>query len=97
MQAGLFGDQFPPEDHDVSGDTYDWDVNYLTECSNAANDLRDKAFFLGLNEIGGLLECVRSNCHETLMAMIVARAGDTDLRSWLDMAQRLLDPQHENA
>ena len=34
---------------------YCWNVAYLKECEEQARDLRDKACFLGLNKLAGLL------------------------------------------
>jgi hypothetical protein len=47
-------------------------VNYLKECEEQTRDLRDKAYFLGLNNLAGLLESVRTESKTVLTMLVLA-------------------------
>jgi hypothetical protein len=51
---------------------YCWNVNYLKECEEQTRDLRDKAYFLGLNNLAGLLESVRTESKTVLTMLVLA-------------------------
>ena len=51
---------------------YRWNVNYLKECEEQTRDLRDKAYFLGLNKLASLLERVRTESKTVLTMLVMA-------------------------
>jgi hypothetical protein len=51
---------------------YCWNVNYLKECEEQSRDLRDKAYFLGLNKLAGLLESARTESKAVLTMLVMA-------------------------
>jgi len=57
---------------------YDWNVDYLKECEQLTRDLRDKAYFLGLNKLACLLEAVRTESQTVLTTLVMANVANDD-------------------
>jgi hypothetical protein len=53
---------------------YDWNVDYLKECEERTRDLRDKAYFLGLNKLAAALEAARNESQAALTLLVLANA-----------------------
>jgi hypothetical protein len=54
---------------------YDWNVDYLKGCEELTRDLRDKAYFLGLNKLAALLESARTESQTVLTTLVMANSG----------------------
>jgi len=56
---------------------FHWNVDYLKDCEQATRDLRDKARFLGLNQLADLLEGARTES-QTMLTTLVLSACASD-------------------
>ena len=64
---------------------YQQNVTFLAECIATVTDLRDKAYFSNLDDLGAALERARATADTLRNALIENRAGpDADARAWID-------------
>ena len=54
---------------------FHWNVDYLKDCEQATRDLRDKARFLGLNQLADMLEGARTESQTVLTTLMLANGA----------------------